>query len=120
MGGIRVAALCHYPVKSCRGIALAAARITPYGLEQDRQWMVVDGDGVFLSQRRLPAMALIEAALSDNALVLRAPGMAEIIITEDQAVRPLAVRIWDDPVTARDAGDEAAAWLSDYLGQPCR
>lgn len=120
MDGVRVAALYHYPVKSCRGIALEAARITPYGLERDRQWMVVDGDGVFLSQRRLPAMALIEAALSDNALLLRAPGMAEIVVPEAQAVRPLAVRVWDDGVTARDAGDDAAAWLSDYLRQPCR
>ena len=30
------------------------------------------------------------------------------------------VQVWQDRVAARDAGDAAAAWLTDALGTPCR
>lgn len=119
IGKLRVTALYHYPLKSCRGIALAAAHVTPHGLEQDRRWMVVDGKGRFLSQRRFPAMALIEAEPLGAGLILRAPGMPELSVAE-AAGEPLAVRIWGHEGRARDAGEAAAAWLSGYLGQACR
>jgi hypothetical protein len=83
--------------------------------------MVVDGKGRFLSQRRFPSMALIEAQPRDGALVLRAPGMGEITVAAPAAPgRPLPVRIWGFEGGAVDAGDAAAAWLSDYLRFPSR
>ena len=56
-----IAALFVYPVKSCRGIALDFARLAERGLEHDREWMIVDGDGRFVTQRDVPRLALIDA-----------------------------------------------------------
>lgn len=115
-----VTALYHYPLKSCRGIALDEARVTPYGLEQDRHWMVVDSKGVFVSQRRLPAMALIEAQPTPQGLRLWAPDMPEYLATSQPNGPVLEVEIWGTRSIAQDAGEAAANWLSDYLGQTCR
>ena len=54
-----LAALHVYPVKGLKGIELKEARATERGLEHDRRFMVVDDEGVFLTQRDHPAMATI-------------------------------------------------------------
>jgi uncharacterized protein len=109
-------ALWVYPVKSCAGVSLQQAELTPTGLAYDRSWMVVDAQGEFVSQRELPRMALIQPAFRMNELVLRAPGMLALHLALDAAESPLRVRVWDDTVDAFDMGDLAAQWFSDFLG----
>ena len=111
-----IAQLMVYPVKSCAGIAVAQALLTDTGLELDRNWMVVDEAGVFVSQRELPRMALIRPELRLTELLLRAPGMLALPVTRDLVGQPLAVRVWDDQVQAFDMGAVAAQWFSDFLG----
>ena len=44
-----ITALNIYPVKSCRGIALERARIAATGFDHDREWLIVDGNGRFVT-----------------------------------------------------------------------
>ncbi len=118
--GPRISALYCYPLKSGRGRRLAQARLDTWGLEGDRAWMVVDGEGGFLSQRSLPAMALIEALPRPGGLVLEAPGMAPLAVPVPAGDALREVEVWGDAGVARDAGDAAAAWLEGFLGQACR
>lgn len=111
----RIHHLWVYPVKSCAGVALEQALLTPTGLEWDRSWMVVDSAGEFVTQRELPRMALIQPAFRMGQLVLRAPGMLALHLALDAAESPLTVRVWDDTVEAWDMGDLAAQWFSDFL-----
>jgi uncharacterized protein len=104
-----------YPVKSCAGVALPEAELTPTGLAYDRAWMVVDSSGEFVTQRELPRMALIQPTFNMGQLVLRAPGMLALHLALDAAEAPLRVRVWDDTVDAYDMGDLAAQWFSDFL-----
>jgi uncharacterized protein YcbX len=120
MDELRVSALYQYPVKSCRGITLDSARLTLYGLERDRNWMVVDRKGRFLTQRRFPTMALIAAEPRGQDLVLSAPGMTDLMVKTAERQATMGIRIWGFEGPAPDAGDEAAAWLSAYLGFECR
>ncbi|RKP45907.1 MOSC domain-containing protein [Trinickia fusca] len=119
-----ISQLYIYPIKSCAGIALNEARLLPYGLEYDRNWMLVDGTGYFVTQRVLPRMALIRTELGDGALVVQAPGMPPLrtpLDAEQLAHAPrVAATVWRDTVTALDCGDEAARWFSDFLGTPLR
>ena len=46
----------------------------------DREWMVVDADGRFLTQRDYPRMALIVPTIKATTLELRAPGMLRLEI----------------------------------------
>ncbi|MBA4263905.1 MAG: MOSC domain-containing protein [Comamonadaceae bacterium] len=105
-----------YPVKSCGGLAMPEVELTDAGLAWDRAWMVVDGQGEFVTQRELPRMALITPTFKMDQLVLRAPGMLALHLSLDAAEWPVKVRVWDDEVQAYDMGDLAAQWFSDFLG----
>ena len=123
-----LAELKLYPIKSCAGIALQQATLTPAGLmtEQiyDREWMLVDADGEALTQREFPKMALIEPRIKGETLEVRAPGMLRLEIPlglphpDDE--RLIHVRIWDDEVDAYDCDDTTATWFSRAVGTECR
>jgi uncharacterized protein YcbX len=115
-----ISRLFVYPVKSCAGIEVQQALLTETGLDLDRAWMVVDADGVFLTQRTLPRMALIRPQLKTDEMVLRAPGMLALHVAIDAVESPASVTVWQDSVPAWDMGAVAAQWFSDFLGQPCR
>lgn len=109
-----------YPVKSCAGISLSSAVLDRFGPAGDRRWMFVSKGGDFMSQREMPAMALIRVAVSEGGIRL-ARGDSSIDIEEPGASAPVRqVRIWEDRVAARDAGDEAATWASAQFGVSCR
>ena len=115
-----IARLFVYPVKSCAGIEVQQALLTETGLDLDRAWMVVDAQGMFLTQRSLPHMALIRPQLKSDEMVLRAPGMLALHVAIDAVEAPATVTVWRDTVPAWDMGPVAAQWFSDFLGQPCR
>jgi MOSC domain-containing protein len=110
-----------YPVKGLKAIDLARARCGERGLEHDRRWMVVDADGVFISQRSVPRMATVWTDLDDRALTLSAPDRdsVEVPLAPDGGDR-LRVQVWSSTCDALAASREADAWLSEYLETPCR
>ena len=117
---VSVNQLCVYPIKSCAGVSLSESLLIETGFEFDRAWMVVDAEGMFLSQRQLPRMALIQPTLKSAEMVLRAPGMLALHVALDTVEKATRVQVWDDAVAAYDMGDLAAQWFSDFLGQRLR
>jgi len=117
---VSLASLHVYPIKSCGGIALTEALLIETGIEFDRAWMVVDAAGVFVTQRELPRMALIQPTLKHSEMVLRAPGMLALHVALDRVEAPVRATVWDDEVAAYDMGDLCAQWFSDFLGRPLR
>ena len=115
-----IARLFVYPIKSCAGVELPEVLLTETGLEFDRAWMVVAADGVFVSQRELPRMALIQPQMKQMEMVLRAPGMLALHIAFDRVEKPVRVKVWRDEVAAYDMGDIAAQWFSDFLSEPSK
>lgn len=117
-----------YPIKSCAGIALREATLTAAGLMSehiyDREWMVVDSQGGFMTQRDYPKMALITPCLKSDTLELRAPGMLRLEIPLDlphpDDEQTLQVRVWNDTVKAYDCDETTATWFSNFLGVACR
>lgn len=117
-----------YPIKSCAGISLRKATVTAIGLTSehiyDREWMVVDGDGNFLTQRDHPAMARISPRLKTGKLLLQAPGMVSLEIPlkmpDPDDAPTLNVTVWDDTLKAYDCDEATATWFSTAIGVPCR
>jgi uncharacterized protein len=119
-----ISGLYSYPIKSCRGFAVERALVTRRGLEHDRLMMVVDEEGMFLTQREFPRMALIEPHLlpgdDGDLLTLRAPQMVPLDLPIRTGGPRSTVVVWRSTCQAVDQGDGAAAWLSDYLGSRVR
>ena len=117
-----------YPIKSCAGIALREATLTRAGLMTgqiyDREWMLVDAFGHFMTQREHPRLALIVPRLKSATLELRAPGMLrleiELGLPDPQRAPTCMVQVWDDRVKAYDCDEVTASWFSKALGVPCR
>jgi uncharacterized protein YcbX len=90
----------------------------------DREWMVVDNNGMCLTQREHPRMALIKPTLKGTTLEVQAPGMLRLEIPlglPDPATAPtLTTQLWDDTVLAYDCDALTAEWFTQAVGAPCR
>ncbi len=109
-----------YPLKSGRAVPLTEARLGVTGFEWDRHWMAASPEGVFMSQRTQPRLALIEPTLSNDILTLRAPDQQPLHISAQGGRRHPDARVWKDSITALDQGDPAADWLTRAVGSPAR
>lgn len=120
---LRLSALYRYPLKSAKGEALQAIGLDKLGLDGDRRWMLVDeASGRFLTQRAVAQMSQLSALWNaEGGLALSAPGFAPIdIALPDSDAQLRGVTIWRDTLRVPDAGDEAGAWVSQFIGKPTR
>lgn len=120
---MHVAGLFIYPVKSLRGVAVAAAEVDELGFAGDRRFLVIDEVGKQVTQRQIPHMALVDATLSPGRLTLSADGAGSVAVaTASDPTAPLhPVSVWkSEGMLAEDCGDAAAAWLGATLQIKCR
>ncbi|MEM7358439.1 MAG: MOSC N-terminal beta barrel domain-containing protein [Pseudomonadota bacterium] len=123
MTQIQVSQLTIHPVKSLRGIALETMQLGAKGPELDRRWLVVDSKGVQRTQRQFARMSLVDTALEEGRLTLSAEGAGSCTVNSFEVQASATqrdVQVWRDTVSANDCGDDAAQWLSDFLGVDCR
>ena len=112
-----------YPVKSLGGIRLTEADVEERGLKYDRRWMIVDQDGLLVTQRQVNKMALIDVAIVENGLLIsvRNDSEDEIFVPfEPITNQELLVKVWDDEVKALTVSNEADQWLSKQLEKEVR
>jgi uncharacterized protein YcbX len=117
---IAVSALFVYPVKSMRGIAYAQVRLSATGLTWDRQWMVVDAKGTFLSQRTHPLLARIVPEITADVPILNAPDSPPLRVPFASTGEQVPVRVWKDSCVGVEQGAAAHEWVSGFLGRPVR
>jgi uncharacterized protein len=112
-----------YPVKSLGGISLQQVQVTDRGFQHDRRWMLVDEQGIFLSQRERPAMAALQVELSATGLQIHrstAPGNTLLVPFIPDNSEPVTVEIWGRHCEALPVSEEADAWFSRELNTRCR
>lgn len=115
-----VVSLHVYPVKGCHGIDLADAELTGRGVRHDREYMLVDPDGVFLSQRTVPRLALCRVGLDGTTLTVTGPDGDTLRHPAGADGRSRPVRVHRSDTVGLDQGDRAAEWFSARIGRPCR
>lgn len=121
MAEVRVSALFTYPIKSCAGLSHDQIILAGRGLLHDREWMVVDSGGTFITQREIPRMALIKPMLDNSGMTVNAPDMQTLrvpYVSVDRERRH--VTVWRFQGETEDAGEEVAEWFSQFLGVSSR
>lgn len=118
-GLMKVSALWIYPVKSCGGITLPQVEVTEKGFMGDRQWMIVDTEGNFLTQRQYPQLARVKTQLTDTELILNFDNFSTLKIARQQKGELKTVSIWRDQTQGIDQGIEAKNWFSEVLQISC-
>ncbi|KAH9795438.1 MOSC domain-containing protein [Citrus sinensis] len=129
----KVTSIFVYPIKSCRGISVSQAPLTPTGFRWDRQWMVINNKGRAYTQRNEPKLALVQIELPNEAflegweptgssyMVIRAPGMQALKIPMSKPCDIAdGVSVWEWSGSALDEGAEASNWFTNYLGKSSR
>ncbi|MEH1097900.1 MOSC domain-containing protein [Micromonospora sp. CPCC 205561] len=120
---MRLSGIHTYPVKGCHRLDHDGARVEPWGLAGDRRWMVVDADGVGVTQRESTRLVALHAVTRDGGLLLRAEGHDDLDVPEPGGGEPVAVRTFRNrklAVPALPAGAAADAWISALLGRAAR
>lgn len=120
----KISQLWIYPIKSLPGISLKQSKLLAKGLENDRKWMLVDSNNNFLSQRKLPQMALISVSLEEYGLRVTHKKMPPLIIpwvdTEIEALEPIKVKVWADNCDALHINSAIDNWFSEALEVDCQ
>lgn len=115
-----ISQLFIYPIKSLGGVSINASEVSPLGLKYDRNWMLIDDSGRFLSQRELPLMCLFTITLtSDGLLVKHENSQVFVPFAPTTNTREL-VTIWDDTFEAIVYDEAINSWFSEQLKCLCR
>lgn len=114
--------LYFYPIKSFRGLRTRELVLDADGPRLDRQWMLVDEAGRFITQRQMPLLARIGLRLVDGvAIELSSQGLEPVDFGLEEVEGPeQPVTVWKDTVPAFEVSREISAWLSEVTAQKVR
>ena len=123
----RITEIWIYPIKSLAGIRKQKAVVKQKGLQYDRRWMLVDGEGRFLTQREHPKMALFKLAMDKDYLTISSqsavagfPQSITLDLKDNFSGDFSKVQIWDDEVEAVEVSPEYSKWFSELLMITCK
>lgn len=97
----KIQSLHLYPIKSAGGIKVSEVVFDAWGLQWDREFMVVDEAGRFQTRRETPRMAEIETELVTDNLRVRVGGHDYFVpLRGDATAQTEKVRVWKSEVEA--------------------
>ncbi|NWU97734.1 MOCOS sulfurase, partial [Upupa epops] len=123
---ITVTSIYLYPIKSCSAFEVTEWPVGNQGLLYDRNWMIVNQNGVCLTQKQEPRLCLVYPSidLKQNVMVIRAEGMDPVSVSLEENTGKETVisesKVCSHRVKTYDCGDGIAGWFSMFLGRPSR
>ena len=107
--------LYNYPVKSCRGTQVESAKISPTGVDGDRQLMIIK-DGKFVNQKRLPKLATVATQrFDDTTIEFTNNESGSVTHSINPAGQEIEIDFYTNLIPVIDQGDSVAAWLSSIV-----
>lgn len=105
-----------YPIKSLAGINLVESKVEGSGLARDRMLMLVDENGLFITQRKYPSLAIVDVRFAGDIIIVSAPGKHDLIIEASFFnSEKMHVTVWKDNCTSLVANSDINHWFSDFL-----
>jgi uncharacterized protein YcbX len=122
VSGAWLASIHTYPIKGGHRVDHSAAPVEPSGLAGDRRWMVVDANGIGITQREATELVRLRPVPGAAGLTLRASGRPDLEVVEPTGGDRVGVRVFRhrEPVAARAVGEAADEWVSALLDRPAR
>nr|XP_056713238.1 molybdenum cofactor sulfurase [Euleptes europaea] len=114
-----------YPIKSCAAFEVAQWPVGNQGLLYDRSWMVVNQNGVCITQKQEPRLCLIQPLidLEKSTMTIKAEGMDPISVSlEEDSGRQTPIcqsKVCSHRVQTYSCGGRSTAWFSEFLGREC-
>jgi uncharacterized protein YcbX len=123
MSNLTLTHIYIYPIKSLGGISLQFTKVEERGLQHDRRWMLVDKNGMFLTQREYPQMALLQVNMKNDKLEVthkvKQISNLRLPISNEKS-NSIVVNVWNDVVIAKRLNKEVDLWFSEALNLDCQ
>jgi uncharacterized protein len=108
--------LSIYPIKSMQGLKLMQAKVNESGFEFDRQFMLSQLDGTFITARQYPQLLLLTPKLTHTGLIVTAPNKSAIVVNYNDFSSQLELtNVWGNYFYSHIASINVNRWFSDYL-----
>lgn len=126
MAALTLTEIRIYPIKSLGGIALDKALVRKKGLQHDRRWMLIDEQGVAMTQRDYHEMALFKPVINGEHIDIMFRKDGQIIdstrfyMANPASGNKITAQIWDDRVSVLEVDPLVSQWFSQHLGVHCR
>jgi len=119
MVDVTISGLRVYPIKSFGGVELSESQVEKRGLRHDRRWMLVDAEGIFLTQRSDTRLALFRTGIGEAGLQLSTPDGRILLVPYEPVGSIKTVQVWKNVCEAVQVCPSVDEWFSDYLGMQC-
>lgn len=109
-----------YPIKSLAGISCQNAFAEEMGFENDRRWMLIDGDNQFITQREHRILSQFYPQISDGKINITFQDYKHEFSIEEHLDNPIEVNVWDDKSEVVEVNKLTSNWFSEQLGFECK
>ncbi len=118
---ISVSQLWKYPFKSGKGQQLQSTQFDNEGMVDDRRLVAIDKNGLFVTARKHSQLLKMSCTQNEQGWLLEHSSTNETVqIDRASLSEQIEGVLWKDNIQGLDAGDEAAAWLSEAIGLDVR
>lgn len=118
MNSFNVSALYIYPIKSLGGIRIQKSEIVPTGLRFDRNWMLINRSGTFITQRKHHNLALLQVSIEKDMVTVshkNDPSYSISFGVDEHLQSNIPVTIWDDNCFATEVSQQMSKWFSEFM-----
>ena len=112
---LEISEIYVYPIKSLGGVKLEKANFTDTGIEYDRFWMLIDENGVFITQRQIPKLALFNIRFASDSIIVEFENHQISIPKVLNELKPVESAVWGSEVTGYKESDSINEWFSKLL-----
>lgn len=109
-----------YPIKSLAGIAVESAKAEEMGFENDRRWMLVDENNLFITQRENPILSQFYPKINEDSIEISFGEATHEFAIKDFLNQPIFSHVWDDKSTVVEVSKATSKWFSDAVGFTCK
>ncbi|WIM97460.1 MOSC domain-containing protein [Actinoplanes oblitus] len=118
---MRIAELHTYPVKGGHRLDHDEVVVEPWGLTGDRRWMMIDPDGVGITQRDTARLTQFAVHPRPGGLRLTAPGLPGLDLDEPVDGPKVGVHVFrNKPEVPARLSVAGSAWCAEFLGRDAR
>lgn len=114
---ISIQGLFVYPIKSMGSVAVERLDFGEFGVRNDRQYMLVNEKGRFITQRSHPVLSQFHLKRDPKGWEVDFSGKSIVIPDEDSTERLINTQVWKSPIKAREKSADVSAWFSDCLDE---
>ena len=116
----RITSLHIYPIKALHAIDADSVYTTEYGLAYDRTWMLVNAQGVAITQRDIPTLARFITAVEKDRVTVTFEGETIELVADNADGSLIPCTLWKTEFLAREYSGEVSSWFKERLDYEAR